>query len=73
LLQDLLAGQQILFAAQLNLLVGQPNRNQPPETSFEGTWRTGTSLWKMCLGTNPLPDLLEPGLRKKHMHGTGGR
>jgi len=45
LLQDLLAGQQNLFAAQLNLLAGRPNTNQtrnkqPPETSFEGSWRT---------------------------------
>jgi len=25
----------------------------------------GTSLWKMCLDTEPLPNLQEPGLRKK--------
>ena len=77
LLQDLLAGQQSLFSAQLNLLVGQSNTNQtrnkqPQETSFERSWRAGTSWWKMYLDTDPLPSLLEPGLRKKHMHVTGG-
>jgi len=25
-----------------------------------------TSLWKMCLDTDSLPDLPEPGLRKNH-------
>jgi len=41
LLQDVLAGQQILFVAQLNLLVDQPNtnqtRNEPPyKTALKG-------------------------------------
>jgi len=76
LLQDLLAGQQSFFGAQFDLLAGQPNANQtrnkqPPETSFEGNWRMGTSLWKMCLDTGPLPDLPEPGLRKNTHTGLG--
>jgi len=76
LLQDLLAGQQSLFGAQLDLLAGQPNasqtrKKQPPETSCEGSWRTGTLLWKMCLDSDPLLDLLEPGLRKHTCMGLG--
>jgi len=31
----------------------------------------GVSFWKMRLDTDPLPDLPEPGLRKKHMYRTG--
>jgi len=67
--QDLLADQQSLSGAQINLLAGQPKPNQtrnkqPPKSSFEGSWRMSTSLWKMCLDTDPLPDLLEPGLSK---------
>jgi len=68
---------QSLFAAYLDLLVGQPNTNQTrnkqlPQTSFEGSWSMGTSLRKIFLGINPLRSLLEPGLRKNHTHGTGG-
>jgi len=39
-----------------NPLAGQPNINQT----------------RMCLDPDPLPDLLEPGLRKNHMHRIGG-
>ena len=58
-------------------LAHQTNTNQTrnehlPKTSFQGIWRTSTSWRKMRLDTDALPGLLEPGLRKKHMHRTGG-
>jgi len=31
----------------------------------------GTCLWKMCIDTDPLPDLPEPKLRKNKCMGLG--